>query len=357
MAASGTPQASGDDAGSADDASGKSATATATGGRGRGRAATGHVAGDGGPEGGRSVHRGAHSDGGQGAASPDGGFPNGSSNNGTGSGNGQDAQAGASTSASKEEDRRDLSAVAGAADRAGQGDVGLASGAAAGGNGAATATPDGSGFAAQLLAARAEPGARAGEVSTEPPRTTAHAVLQADDPGFPGQVALKVAEWSASGVQQATLDLHPAELGPIQIHIDLDGQNASVRFGAAHERTRALLDDALPALALALQSDGLSLAASQVTDVVKPAEQGAGLSDGRGAFGASGGDLSGASGDAGSGQGRGQAPPPPLSDVGLSTSSGRSGAVAWQSLPRSGVGAAPAAAAHSDGRLRLDLYA
>jgi len=93
-----------------------------------------------------------------------------------------------------------------------------------------------------------------------------------DDPEFGNAVALTVARWSGEGIQQATLDLHPAELGPIQIRIDIQGKDAHISFAAAHERTRALLDDAMPNLAAALQTDGLSLAASRITDAVKPPE-------------------------------------------------------------------------------------
>lgn len=243
----------------------------------------------------------------------------------------------------------------------GPGELGLASGAStpSGGEAMASAVPDGGSFASQLMTARADAGASAAASPGEVSRSSAHALLQADDPGFPGQVALKVAEWSASGVHQATLDLHPAELGPIQIHIDLEGLNASIRFGATHERTRALLDDALPALALALQSDGLSLAASQITDVVKPAQDSAALAEGRQDPAGAGGDPSAASSGSGGGQAGGQAPRPPRSDVGLSTSSGRiDAAAAWQSgvLP-DGSPPAPAAALFPGGRMRLDLYA
>lgn len=217
-------------------------------------------------------------------------------------------------------------------------------------------SPDGAGFAAQLMGARTEASARAGESAPEGPRTSAHAVLQADDPGFPGQVALKVAQWSASGIQQATLDLHPAELGPIQIRIDLDGNNASIRFGAAHEGTRSLLDEALPALAVALQADGLSLAASQITDMVKPTEDSSALADRGSESRSPSSDGSAGSSGSGSGDPRPRSAP---TDAGLSTASGLApGASAWQ------AGALPGADAASEtplrpsgGRLRLDLYA
>ncbi len=180
-------------------------------------------------------------------------------------------------------------------------------------------------------------------------------MLNAEDPGFPQAVALRVAQWSGEGVQQATLDLHPAELGPIQIRIDVEGKEARIHFGAVHERTRALLDEAVPALAQALQSDGLSLAASQVTDVIKPLE----ASSAENRSGGPRDGLPSPKGEAG-GQGESSGRQPPAE-----TGAARQGREWGGSGPRStdpgagGVAESPAkpAPAWRSGRLSLDLYA
>jgi flagellar hook-length control protein FliK len=61
------------------------------------------------------------------------------------------------------------------------------------------------------------------------------------------------------GVEHAQLKLNPAEMGPIEVRISLDGSQAQVDFSAAHAATRQALQDAVPALAGALRESGLTL--------------------------------------------------------------------------------------------------
>ena len=61
------------------------------------------------------------------------------------------------------------------------------------------------------------------------------------------------------GVQHARLQLHPAELGPLTVQIQLDGAAAQVRLAAEHPLTRQALEQAMPTLASALRESGLTL--------------------------------------------------------------------------------------------------
>ncbi len=61
------------------------------------------------------------------------------------------------------------------------------------------------------------------------------------------------------GIEHAQLKLNPAEMGPIEVRISLDGTQAQVDFSAAHAATRQALQDAVPALAGALRENGLTL--------------------------------------------------------------------------------------------------
>lgn len=79
-------------------------------------------------------------------------------------------------------------------------------------------------------------------------------------PAFGSQVAL----WVRDGVQEARLQLHPAELGPVSIQIALDGSAAQVDFHAAHAQTRAAIEASLPALASALRESGFTLSGGGV---------------------------------------------------------------------------------------------
>jgi flagellar hook-length control protein FliK len=61
------------------------------------------------------------------------------------------------------------------------------------------------------------------------------------------------------GIDHAQLKLNPAEMGPIEVRISLDGTQAQVDFSAAHAATRQALQEAVPALASALRENGLTL--------------------------------------------------------------------------------------------------
>ncbi len=111
-----------------------------------------------------------------------------------------------------------------------------------------------------------------------------------DPPEFGTHVMMRAGDLAQSGITEAQLHLNPADMGPIRIHIAMDGQKAQINFEASHAETRALLEAALPALAQSLQDDGLQLERSSVVQVVDlPAEpptlgagsQGAGGQQGR----------------------------------------------------------------------------
>lgn len=61
------------------------------------------------------------------------------------------------------------------------------------------------------------------------------------------------------GKHTASLRLSPEHLGPLEIQISMNDDQASVWFGAAHADTRAALENALPKLREMFASQGLSL--------------------------------------------------------------------------------------------------
>lgn len=67
-----------------------------------------------------------------------------------------------------------------------------------------------------------------------------------------------------AGVQEARLQLHPRELGSVDIRIRIEGQGASVWFGAEHPGARAALEATLPQLRERLASEGLQLSQASV---------------------------------------------------------------------------------------------
>lgn len=83
-----------------------------------------------------------------------------------------------------------------------------------------------------------------------------------------GDAALRLGErlrWlTESGVHEARMQLHPRELGSVDVRIRIDGQGASVWFGADHPAARAALEATLPQLRQQLAGEGFRLDQAQV---------------------------------------------------------------------------------------------
>jgi|GEM_PF-2050787 len=97
---------------------------------------------------------------------------------------------------------------------------------------------------------------------------TASTQLQAR-PGsseFAEQLGSQVAVWAKGGVQRASLQLNPLELGPVSVQIQLDGNSAQVSLAADLAATRLALEQALPSLASSLREAGLTLTGGGVFD-------------------------------------------------------------------------------------------
>lgn len=121
-----------------------------------------------------------------------------------------------------------------------------------------SATP----LAATLLVREMNPAAAVGTVS-KLAQATLHAAI--DEPGFGAALGSQVSLWVRDGVQEARLQLHPAELGPVIVQIALEGQAAHVDFTAAVAATRESIEQSLPALAAALRESGFTLAGGGVS--------------------------------------------------------------------------------------------
>ena len=76
---------------------------------------------------------------------------------------------------------------------------------------------------------------------------------------FASQLGAQLSTFVRDGVQHARLELHPVELGPVTVQIQLDGNTAQVNLAAEQAPTRAALEEALPQLAGSLREAGLTL--------------------------------------------------------------------------------------------------
>jgi flagellar hook-length control protein FliK len=74
-------------------------------------------------------------------------------------------------------------------------------------------------------------------------------------------------------VQEARINVHPAELGPISVQIALDGTAAQVHLAVDNAQTRELLEQAMPTLAAALRDTGLTLTGGGVFQQSRQSQQ------------------------------------------------------------------------------------
>ena len=81
---------------------------------------------------------------------------------------------------------------------------------------------------------------------------------------FAPSLAITLGRLARDGVQEARLQLHPAEMGPIDVRIALDGTRARIDFVADVAATRSAIESGLPELASALRESGLTLAGGGV---------------------------------------------------------------------------------------------
>jgi flagellar hook-length control protein FliK len=92
----------------------------------------------------------------------------------------------------------------------------------------------------------------------------AHLVAALDSPAFAPALGAQVSMLVRDGIQEARLQLNPADMGPINVQIELQGNQAHVEFSADLAATRSALEASLPDLAAALNASGLTLAGGGV---------------------------------------------------------------------------------------------
>lgn len=105
------------------------------------------------------------------------------------------------------------------------------------------------------------------------PLTPAQVALPQDPAVWPAALNEHVRWQLGQGVQEARLDLHPRELGSVQVHLRLTAGGAEVQFAAVHPQARQALEASLPQLRALLAADGLHLAQAQVGSQSQPQSQ------------------------------------------------------------------------------------
>jgi flagellar hook-length control protein FliK len=81
---------------------------------------------------------------------------------------------------------------------------------------------------------------------------------------WPQQFGEKIIWMAKADVQSAQINLNPPELGPIQITLNLSGDQAKLTFASPHLEVRQSIENALPQLKEMLSSSGISLGQANV---------------------------------------------------------------------------------------------
>lgn len=99
----------------------------------------------------------------------------------------------------------------------------------------------------------------------KPGRSTALDTPMAS-PQWKSEFSQRILMMTKEGVQTADIKLNPAHLGPIEVRITLNDDQASISFSANHSLTREAIENSMPRLRELLQSNGLMLADAQVSE-------------------------------------------------------------------------------------------
>lgn len=120
-------------------------------------------------------------------------------------------------------------------------------------------TPGNASFASTLNALTAT---RAAEEN--PATAQAHIPVALNTPGW-GQALGEKVIWAAkSDLQTAQISINPPQLGPMQISLSLNGDQATAVFASAHAEVRQAIETAMPQLREMLSASGITLGDASV---------------------------------------------------------------------------------------------
>lgn len=99
------------------------------------------------------------------------------------------------------------------------------------------------------------------------------------NPYFSEETAQHVSWLVGNGIEQARINVHPADLGPIEIRISMHNGEAIISFAVTQPETSAAIEDAMPRLREMLAENGISLGQTSVggegSDFAAPAGESA----------------------------------------------------------------------------------
>ncbi len=110
-----------------------------------------------------------------------------------------------------------------------------------------------------LLAAAAPGAAGAAGAAAMAVQAEVHLPATPGSADFGPQLGTQISTFVRDGIEHARLHLNPAEMGPVSVQIQIDGQTALVHLSAENPHTRQALEEAMHLLAGSLREAGLTL--------------------------------------------------------------------------------------------------
>ena len=122
------------------------------------------------------------------------------------------------------------------------------------------------GAAADAASAATPLAAAAGRLLEVRPPLPLEIATPAFAPGWQDDAVGRIAHVVMTRNERAELTLHPAELGPVSIRVEMQADQASLTIVAASAETRSALEQSLPQLRDLLASQGITLGQASVHD-------------------------------------------------------------------------------------------
>jgi flagellar hook-length control protein FliK len=91
-----------------------------------------------------------------------------------------------------------------------------------------------------------------------------HLSAQVGTKAWDNQVGQKIVWMVAGGDQSASLTLNPPDLGPMQVVLNVSGDQASVAFSSNQQEVRQALENAMPRLREMMGESGIALGSATV---------------------------------------------------------------------------------------------
>lgn len=110
----------------------------------------------------------------------------------------------------------------------------------------------------------AAPGAAPGVTAARTAVATAHVTAPVGSQSWASELGQRVVMLARNDAQSAQITVHPANLGPIEVRLSLNGGEATAVFVSPHSDVREALEAALPRLREMFASAGIELGQAQV---------------------------------------------------------------------------------------------